>query len=302
MMMRQDTDGNDDSSNSEQQQGTVSGPPTDCLNTTGSEVLINCDSHMCIEAFMDLVEDFDGTFGETCAPNGPSGFKVPTELEDLMSTLRQLSGCNQCVVKYTRFTRLAAHFAGTDCLPTTSTYSCDSDCTRELGTYLGLWEEMIRGVCGKNNPSGCGGMGGVTEGAIYDIIAPMYDDMSRLYTVIPFCSAGCGPAVTSWLDSWSPLVEASCLSSEDADLTQVNLMLGDYVFDQQCDADCKVMVDAVAAKYYAIPAPCRAGTLDAHASALVNSVNPSHCDDASGTWDLLGEMTMAKAFFTLTIL
>ena len=269
-----------------------------CLNYTtpssASGVVINCDSHMCIEALLNLVADYDATVGQDCTAAEVDGVTAA-----VITSSRKMSGCNKCVVAYTKFTKIQTALIASNCMPTASSYTCDAACVAPLQEYKALWDYMLKGICRERNPGGCGSMGGVTEGEIYDILNPMMTEMERIDTVVPLCLNGCQDQVNTWLSQWSPLVKDGCISSPNMDLTKPSaFQLASFKLDQQCDEVCAEEVNVLVAQYFAgVPAVCRKGILDQHRHKLVNSVNLDHCGDNDNQDDsdiYRGDWTMLK--------
>jgi hypothetical protein len=304
--------------NPDRKRAEANEPPTNCYLLNGTSLDINCDSHKCISLILDLVEEYDAIFGELCSPAETPGFEVDEETLQLVTGLRALPKCNQCVISYTKFTKLEEKMKATSCYPTTTHFKCDEDCNFHLEKYSTLFEEMLGGICRMYNPGlplsickkkkkkktpsllfptfprisshffsnyfthslpfsftplfklkrkrkrkkkkekrkrqsaiscecplfkgGCGDMGGLTEGDIYDLLNSMHSEISRVETVSALCSTGCPKPMEDWYLSWKPLVSKGCISSEDVDLTKNSTVLESFKLDLQCDGDCRTEV------------------------------------------------------------
>jgi len=278
----------------------------DCFSLdANSEIVVNCESHYCLDIFYDLVKEYDATFSDVCSP--ANGFIVDANTQAIMTTLRNLKTCNRCEVLYTAFSKVEQQLQAANCLPSPTFYSCDASCPPLITQYIQLYENMIlRGECKKNDPGGCGPSGGMTAGQIYDKLTSMTLQMSRIYTVDAICHSGCAPQIRAWNAQWKPLAVDECLmSSNGIDVAQEDIIMQEVTLEPQCDPECQLQISDLIKNFNQIPIECqKAGLTNDHFNALVTSINMKSCEGAedSSDWDIFGQMTVAKGFFTLSIL
>jgi len=228
---------------------------------------------------------------------------------ELVDALKSLP-CNQCIVKYSEFSRILGIANSFNCLPSNENgYGCDEKCLPYKQDLLTRWSKLIETLCHPHMPGGCGAGDGPTEGEVYDLANAMSVDMDRIRTSISFCNE-CASSLGPWYSNWAKLSSSNCIHSEQIDLVRQSPTLEVFEIEADCSATCIEQIKAAIHESYVISPSCKSGLVSTHISLLVNSISEKSCnkdkdddekeEEEDDTWNFLGSKA-AKGFFTLSV-